>query len=241
MSRTENPELKKRLEAVIQRSLCTRGLDATSYKLIADEVGISRALVQHYFPRKMDFIVNFRDRLLSSSANILGIVEYEAHSNLNYLDAYRIGCLLYEYLLREDGARRMFFDLLKDRELTDEMMLLHYEWGLANINASLPSYESRSQEVIETWGGFYELMYRSIKENFEVYLPEKLYQLLKAFHQGESESFGAKAEFIAACPASYLTDELVARMDDFVERHVKAQLPVQRTLNGAPRRKEAIC
>lgn len=221
MSRAENPELKKRLEAAIQRNLCTRGLDATSYQTIADDANISRALVQHYYPRKMDFAINFLERLLSTAASILGIDDYDGHSKIDYLNAYRIGCLYYDYLLSEDGARLMFFDLLKDRELTDEMMFSHYEWALVNVDPNRPTYDAQSQDAIEAWGGFYELLYRSIKQDFGVCVPEKLYSLLKAFHQGSPSPFGTEAEFMTARPDPYLLDELKARMNDFVPRSTR--------------------
>lgn len=221
MPRAENPELKKRLEAVIQRNLCIRGFDATSYQTIADDAEISRALVQHYYPRKMDFAINFLMRLLSTAASILGIDGYDGYSRIDYLNAYRIGCLYYGYLLNENGARLMFFDLLKDRERTDELMLSHYEWALVNVDPDRPAYDAQSQNVIEAWGGFYELMYRSIKQDFGVFVPSKLYCLLKAFHQGSPSPFGTEAEFMAARPDPRLIDELKARMNDFVARNTR--------------------
>ena len=181
MARSENPELKKKLGIALQKHLYGKGLEATSYQTIADEVGISRALVQHYCPRKMDFAIDFLQRLLSATASILGIDKYAENKALSYSDAYLIGCLYYGFLLNENGGRHLLFDILKNRELSDELMYLHYQWGLTNLDSSRPEFESRSQEVIETWGGFYELMYYSIKYDLEIDVSAKTVPLLAAF------------------------------------------------------------
>ncbi len=221
MPRTGNLELRNDLETALYRSLVTRGLDATSYQLVADEAGISRALVQHYYPRKMDFAVEYLNGLLSTIADMLGIAEYGAPSRLSYLDAHRIGCLYYGYLLSKDGARLLLYDMLKDRNLADELMRGHYEWGLENLDPSRPKFESRSQRVIEVWGGFYELMYYSIKQDFEIDVPSKSFQILEAFHDGAAEPFDPDGELCGKPFDAYLLDELKARLADAVNNRPK--------------------
>ncbi|WP_255464110.1 MULTISPECIES: TetR/AcrR family transcriptional regulator [unclassified Adlercreutzia] len=197
---------------MIRESLVTRGLDATSYQLVAEEAGISRALVQHYYPRKMDFAAEYLNGLLSTIADMLGIVGYGTPSQLSYLDAHRIGCLYYGYLLSKDGGRRLLYDMLKDRELADELMRGHYEWGLENLDPTRPAFESRSQRVIEVWGGFYELMYYSIKQGFEIDAPSKSLQILEAFHDGAAEPFDLDGTLDDGRPDARLLDELKARL-----------------------------
>ncbi|WP_172135704.1 TetR/AcrR family transcriptional regulator [Adlercreutzia sp. ZJ473] len=229
MPRTKNPELRKRLEAVIQKSLVTRGLDATSYQLVAEEAGISRALVQHYYPRKMDFAVEYLNGLLSTIADMLGIVEYGGPTRLSYLDAHRIGCLYYGYLLSKNGGRLLLYDILKDRALADELMRGHYEWGLENLDPSRPEFESRSQHVIEVWGGFYELMYYSIKQDFDIDVPLKSIQILKAFHDGVDGPFDPNGELDDRSSDAPSLDELKARLSDAM-----AASPKQNPANPAP-------
>lgn len=212
MPRTKNPELRESLEGVLRRSLVARGLNATSYQLVAEEAGISRALVQYYYPRKMDFAINFLEKATLSAAEILGIDAYAENARLSYLDAYRIGCLYYGFLLDEEGGQLLLFDILKDRELADELMYLHYAWGLVNIDPTRPAHESRSQDVIQTWGGFYELMYFSIKQDFRFDVSERLIPLLESFHAGGSEPFPPAELFRAHQPSAAQMKEMKARL-----------------------------
>ena len=181
MPRNENLALKRQLEDALRAHLSDAGLDATSYQVVADELGISRALVQHYYPRKMDFAAYFLETLLVNIANILGIDSYAKGARLATRDAYLMGCLYYEYLLDPDGGRRLLFDILKNRELADELMYHHYQWGLANVDPSRPRFEERSQEVIKVWGGFYDLMYHSIKNDFEIDVPANVIPIFTSF------------------------------------------------------------
>lgn len=186
MSRSENIELRRKLSAAIWRLLCNKGLDATSYQDIANEAGVSRSLVQHYYPRKMDFAVDFLEGLLEIAATVSSIDAYARKETLTPLDAQRMGCLYYGYLLDENGARAVLFDILKNREFADELMRQHYEWALLNLNPTLPPYERRTEEVIMTWGGFYELMYASVKQGMTFDVPAKTLIILRAFlEQGE--------------------------------------------------------
>ena len=187
MPRNENCELKNELEETLIRQLQEQGLNATTYKSIADDLGISRALVQHYYPKKIDFALFFLETLMSEAAKTLGIDSYSSNERLNVEDAYLLGCLYYGYLLDDEGGSQLLFDILKDRELSDELMRAHYEWGLENIDPTRPDFESRSHDVITTWGGFYELMYMALKQGFDPDLPKSSIPLLVSFLADSSE------------------------------------------------------
>lgn len=216
MARSKNPELQSSLEQALYESLCSNGLDGTSYQLLADRVGISRALVQHYYPKKIDFAMGFLKRVMAAACEILGIESYAKGDPIGYLDTYRASCLYYSYLLDEDGARPLLFSILKDRELTDELMHQHYEWGLQFTNPSLPSYELRSQDLIEAWGGFYELMYFSIKQGFELDVPMRVLHLLDDFIDNQDGVSGLTAEsFLDERPTPGQLDELKALLGEW--------------------------
>lgn len=188
MPRTKNPELREKLELVIQDCLEKRGLDETSYQLVSERAGISRALVQHYYPSKFDFAVSYLNKLLDTIAEVLDIVEYSDHSKITYDEAAMMGCLYYGYLLSRDGGRLLLFDILKNRELADELMRGHYEWCLRWLDTSLSDFEHRPQSIIENMGGFYELMYNSIKHDFEIDIPSKVLSMLSLVSDDEVDS-----------------------------------------------------
>lgn len=187
MTRSENKELRQKLRTVLWRSLCEKGLDATSYQSIADDAGISRALVQHYYPRKMDFAADFLEGALLTAATVLKVEAYVRDEGLSPYDSHRMGCLYYGFLLDEHGARGFLFDILKNRAFADELMRQHYSWALKNLDPTLPSYEDRTEGAIMAWGGFYELMYASIKLGTPFDVPSKALFILRAFLEQKGE------------------------------------------------------
>lgn len=212
MARTANLELQHKLEASLHKHLCNNGLDGTTYQKISDDVGISKALMQHYYPRKMDFAIGFLKDIMQAASEVLGIENYAKGALLGYLDSYRLSCLYYGFLLDKEGAQSLLFDILKNREYTDELMHLHYEWGLQFVDSTLPTFEQRPQDVIEVWGGFYELMYFSIKEDFELDIPVRIIHLFEPFLNNVESSQDWAQTFLAQQPSPAQLDELKVMM-----------------------------
>ena len=139
------------------------------------------AELEHYYPRKIDFALLFFETLMSEVAMILDIDSYAQEFQLDVEEAYLLGCLYYGYLFDDEGGRKLLFDILKDREFSDELMRAHYEWGLEYVDPTRPDFDHRSFEVITTWGGFYELMYLALKQDFDPNLPISTIPILTSF------------------------------------------------------------
>lgn len=73
------------------RAIARHGLPMPSYDLIAQEAGISRQLIRHYFPEPQEMMLMLCDRLAASYRALLakGIVAAQSHERLPlFLDFY---------------------------------------------------------------------------------------------------------------------------------------------------------
>ncbi len=138
-----------------------RGYNATSFSDIASFAGVSKSLVQKHFGKKETFIYNFLSDLLDYTDEYLSA--HNLKTDNYWINFYRIGTLHYEFLLRDEGRRRLMLDLMLDRRLTDAIIELDIAWALDYMHGfSEEQSEELRENITLAMAGVYELIYQSL-------------------------------------------------------------------------------
>jgi len=194
MPRPKNEKLKHEILGAARASFRARGYDATSYAIVAEACGISRNLVQYHFPKKQQLAIGFMERLLEESRIALGISEEELKGNLTHI--FVIGVCFFEFLLQEKGYRAFLADVIRNRDLTEEVLSFNGDWALAQLGVP-DGFEASDARVVRAvivqMGGFYELLYRCLTVGEHIDVAYELQLVMSAF----SEALGYGAGEIA--------------------------------------------
>ena len=181
MGRPRNDDLKEKIELVAWGLFRTHGYDATSYSLIAEECGISRNLAQYHFPRKEMLALAFMERILDESRTALGFSSEDLRNDFSNI--YAVGTCFFEFLLQDEGYRQFLSDIIRNRDMTENILSFNEAWALAHIDA--PKDEQMSDAVMRSvtvqMGGFYELLYLCLKKGYDFDPAEELRPVMAAF------------------------------------------------------------
>jgi AcrR family transcriptional regulator len=182
MARPKNEKNREAIAAEAWRLFFELGYEETTYQAVADRCGVTRALVQHYFPAKIDFAVGlFRD-ILNKLALALDGFPYE-HRFQNLL---LIGESFFGYLLKNTNSRRLTVDILSSRTLTAKVLAFNIEWaeGFIKIAPSPQYVETFSDNVTSAMGGFYELLFQKLSQGRPIDLHDQLVRVVSVFWSG---------------------------------------------------------
>lgn len=182
MARPKNEELKADITATVERQFIKQGYNATSYRTIAEECGIGRALVQYHFPKKEKLAEAFMASLLEKSIVELGFTEADLHGNFDAIKA--VGVHYFEKLLAKKGSRQFLQDILEKRDMTEEILSFNLNWALSHLDASTADKTSHvrlQRNVILHLGGFYELLYWSLRHDESIDIESELTIVVDSF------------------------------------------------------------
>ncbi len=164
MPRPKNEQLKAQIVRIAAKQFASNGYKATSYTSIAQECGISRNLVQYHFPKKETLAIAYMESVLARSMKKLGLSDNSVHDNLPAIK--NVGAAFFETLLAKPGTRLFLSDVISSRELTESVLAFNYEWALAHV--TIPedaNLDAAMRTVVARMGGFYELLFWSLKNN----------------------------------------------------------------------------
>lgn len=182
MPRPRNDELKRQILDTARESFRKVGYDATSYTIVAKQCGVSRNLVQYHFPKKQLLAIGFMERLLEEAQAALGLTDEEVDGN--FANVFAIGTCYFVFLLQKDGYRKFLADVIRDRDLTDEILLFNAGWALAHSGGAgeSPNVQSRvMRSVIVQMGGFYGLLHHCLKYDEPFDVASELRVVMEAF------------------------------------------------------------
>lgn len=183
MARPRNIAGRDRVASAARRLFLTRGYTDTSYSEIADACGCTRSLVQLYFPKKQLLAIDFFDKLLTAAIDYLD--DHNMRTGNDFADMYVIGQLHFWFLLTDDNLRRFTLDILGSRALTEEVLAFDAQWGFNFVGADTTVRESRlTSDTVMAMGGFYELLYQSLKHDQEFDMPYWLRKVMVEFMIG---------------------------------------------------------
>lgn len=164
LARPQNVELKRDIELAAWRLFRERGYDATSYTAVAEVCGISRNLAQYHYPKKEMLAIAFMERVLEESQRALAITPNQLQGNFALMRA--TGACYFEFLLQEGGYSEFLLDVLRSRDLTENILTFNTRWAMDRIDSLSREHEDTAplRAVIVQMGGFYELLYHCLKE-----------------------------------------------------------------------------
>ncbi len=182
MARPRNEQLKKRIIEVVKEQFYKRGYNETSYRSIAEECGISRALVQYHFPKKESLAEAFMTDILDECMDELNLTNSDLIENFEAIKS--VGVLFFNKLLKNQGSRFFLQDVLQNRDMTENILAFNFEWALSH---AIDNFESKTSDVnlrrniVLHMGGFYELLYWSLCNNEQMDVELELSRVVDAF------------------------------------------------------------
>lgn len=138
------------------------GYEATSYREIASACGCTRPLVQHYFPKKELLAIEFVKRLLILAETYVD--EHGLRTGDDFADLYIIGQVYFSFLLADERMQRFSLDVVSSRPLTEQVLAFNASWALGYMDVA-PAVDARrvTDDTIMAMGGFYEVLYQSLR------------------------------------------------------------------------------
>lgn len=153
----ERTTLKDAVRQAVFRSLLANGYDGTSFQVVSDAVGKTRAHVQYHFPKKTAFATEFL-------GEVMGIIDVFLRARglnmredpLAYLHV--MAQVFYHFLLGNEACRRFTAEFLSSREITAEVLAMETDWVFGEGDFD----EFTAQDVVVATGGVYELLYQEL-------------------------------------------------------------------------------
>lgn len=166
MGRPVNEEMKARIEEAAYGLFESVGYDKATYAAIADETGISRNLAQYHFPKKELLAISYMEKILLQVQEELEISDASIIAEPMLLAA--VGEGFFNSLLETEGKRTFLQDIIRSRDLTEDVLAFNTQWALSHVESNKAQGSSSKQaerSIIVHMGGFYELLYHSLKTN----------------------------------------------------------------------------
>lgn len=164
MSRPKNEQLKSQILRVAEKQFATKGYKATSYTSIAETCGISRNLVQYHFPKKESLAIAYMESVLACSMKKLGLNDKNVRGD--YAAIKKVGAAFFEALLAKPGTRLFLSDVISSRELTESVLVFNFNWAIERVDIPAEAnLDAVMRMVVARMGGFYELLYWSLKND----------------------------------------------------------------------------
>lgn len=150
---------RDQLAAAVSACLLERGLEATTYRSVAEHAGCSRALVQYYYPQKSAFVEGFLTRMGDETVAALERAGIPGEDLLAGLYPF---LQLHFSLLASDRLRPLATDVLARRDITSQVMRADQRWTLLARHApSLTQAQARYRYGMVV-GGSYDLLYQQL-------------------------------------------------------------------------------
>ena len=117
------------------------GFQKITYKLIADQSGVDRALVQYYFPKKDNIALDFWRFLLDISGQF--VKQRPETTEFKQSRSVWVNALAYSYLLSTPELRNLTLELIESRRITDGFadLITAASIDFLNINADDEKYD----------------------------------------------------------------------------------------------------
>ena len=163
MPRPKNNEAHEQMIREARRLFREQGYIATSYADIAEACGVAKTNVQQHFPSKDRFITDLYRDLLDELDTFLS--ERGERTDNYFVNLYRIGQLLFSFLLGSEPMRRFTMDVISDRNLTEIMIDLEVDWATSyEVGFSKEELAAFQDDIAMIMGGIYELLYRKLRK-----------------------------------------------------------------------------
>lgn len=188
MARPENPEIRTSIITCAQELFREKGYKATSYADIANAAGITKGLLQYYFPKKEALATTLMEGVLEKCQRALGFEDkLEPGSIETFGRMYAIGQVFFTYFLRTGGPRAFLQDIVGSMKLIDGVLAFNLTWALNYAEVSSRADEPQVIEsVVRSMGGFYSLLHYSLAHGLEFDTTRHLRRVMESLMQALS-------------------------------------------------------
>ena len=168
MAKPKNLEERNRIEKIAFRILTDKGVSNTSFADIALKAGVTRSLVQHYFPKKDIFIEDFIRRCLNEISDIVEASPYiDSDDPLERL--YAVGYIQFTFLLYNRQMENLKQDILRTRDNTmlivDDVIM----WAMDYLADEDDVLKDRVADAIRySMGGAFEHIYACLEKGWTI-------------------------------------------------------------------------
>ena len=168
MAKPKNTEERNRIEKIAFRLLTDKGVSNTSFADIASRAGVTRSLVQHYFPKKDIFIEDFIRRCLTEISELVEESPYiDAEDPIERL--YAVGYIQFEFLLYNRQMENLKQDILRTRDNTmlivDDVIM----WAMDYLAEEDDVLKDRVADAIRySMGGAFEHIYACLEKGWPI-------------------------------------------------------------------------
>lgn len=164
MAKPKNMEERNRIERIAFRILTDKGVSNTSFADIASRAGVTRSLVQHYFPKKDIFIEDFINRCLTEISKI--VEDSKLIDDTDPIERiYAVGYLQFEFLLYNRQMENLKQDILRSRDNTKLIVDDVIKW-VDNYLGDEPDElkDTVAEAICYAMGGAFEHIYSCLED-----------------------------------------------------------------------------
>lgn len=126
MARKKNMEKRNEILKSSYKMFCEKGYDEVFVREIADEVGISKALFQYYFTKKIDILEIMLKELLEISFNYVDCMIAKEESIYLRLSMY--ANLFFKTLIFQNDLYKFITNIISNKELLKMWVNIIYKW-----------------------------------------------------------------------------------------------------------------
>lgn len=159
MPRARNEETERAIRAAAWQLFFDNGIEKTTYTALARRSGVSRPLVQRYFPKKEMLVDECVATIRAASVCVCDERYGTDRDPLELL--YLRGQVNIATYFACEGLRKIMVDVFSSRELTQRTIADGFRW---TVSETLPGHDEvlaagEPDELIMAMGGLYELVY----------------------------------------------------------------------------------
>lgn len=215
MARPKNNEHKQKIAVAAYGLFFEKGYNKTSYSDIAKASNNTNGIVQHYYPKKENLILD----LLSKQLELIEeyIKEKSLVSDDPHVNMFMIGQIYYNFQINYAKAKLLSIDIFESRKITHQVFLLNDNWTYKYME--LPEEEKINQAFISeiAIGGAYEIGYRALVNNETIDINKLLRGVFHSFMAG----FGIDETEINTRLAGHdLSDEILLDSSDYLLKNI---------------------
>lgn len=194
-----------------------KGFSRTSYTDIARASDCTRALVQYYFPKKDQLMVDFMQRALELGEQYA--CDHGLKTGSCFIDFYTTGYIHFSFLLRNAELLPLTRDMIATRDHSAVAIAEMTAWQRRYPELDGLDDETITDAVLLSVGGAYELIHHHLKQGRAIDIPRLLERTIHTFivdlgldpsEFAERHSQHLLDEETLACANAYLRAHIIA-------------------------------
>lgn len=185
--------------------LMEQGYAKSSYADIAKRSGCKRSLVQYYYPKKNQILLEFVERLIQCSYDFMAL--RHAESGSCFLDFFTTGQIHFYVLLKNETLLPLTRDIVANRETSNAIISLMADWQRKHPGAEKIDQDRILPSIAFSMGGAYECIYLNLSQQQEIDIPQLLSHTIRSYivelgidpsaFDGDKEKFELDKAFLA--------------------------------------------